>query len=81
MDKEGQIFEFMLSARRDAAAVKRFPEMMMRRAGHSRLPFSISVDKDAAYPETFSTSQAERIVPQDCKLRRVKYLNDVIEQD
>lgn len=51
------------------------------RAEHRRLPFSISVDKSADYPEALSTSQAERIVPQDCKLRRVKYLNNVIEQD
>jgi transposase-like protein len=28
-----------------------------------------------------STSQEERVVPKDCKLRRVKYLNKVIEQD
>jgi IS6 family transposase len=53
----------------------------MMRAEHRRLPFSISVDKNAAYPEAFSASQAERIVPKDCKLRRVKYLNNVIEQD
>jgi transposase-like protein len=39
------------------------------------------VDKNAAYPEAFSTSQEERVVPQDCKLRRVKYLNNMIEQD
>jgi IS6 family transposase len=51
------------------------------RAEHRRLPFSISVDKNAAYPETFSTSQEERVIPKDCKLRRVKYLNNVIEQD
>jgi len=50
------------------------------RAEHRRLPFSISVDKNAAYPEAFSTSQEDRIVPKDCKLRRVKYLNNVIEQ-
>jgi hypothetical protein len=31
--------------------------------------------------EAFSTSQAERVVPRDCKLRRLKYLNNVIEQD
>jgi len=31
--------------------------------------------------ETYITSQAERVVPKDCKLRRVKYLNNVIEQD
>ncbi|MFL6283817.1 MAG: DDE-type integrase/transposase/recombinase, partial [Pyrinomonadaceae bacterium] len=40
-----------------------------------------SVDKNAAYPEAFSTSQEEKIVPKDCKLRRVKYPHNVIEQD
>src|SRR5205823_464367 len=70
----------MLSTKRDISAAKRFFKKMMR-AEHRRLPFSISVDKYAAYPEAFSTSQAERIVPKDCELRRVKYLNDVIEQD
>lgn len=51
------------------------------RAEHRRLPFTISVDKNAAYPEAFATSQAENVLPQDCTLRRVKYLNNVIEQD
>jgi transposase, IS6 family len=76
----GCTIEFMLSARRDVSAAKRFFKKLMR-ADHRRLPFSISVDKNAAYPEAFSTAQAGRIVPKDCKLRRVKYLNNVIEQD
>lgn len=80
VDKEGQTIEFLLSARRDVSAAKRFFKKMMR-ADHRRLPFSISVDKNAAYPEAFTSSQAEKVLPHDCKLRRVKYLNNVVEQD
>jgi transposase-like protein len=69
-----------LAAKRDVSAAKRFFKKMMR-AEHRRLPFSISVNKNAAYPEAFSSSQDECVVPKDCKLRRVKYLNNVIEQD
>lgn len=70
----------MLSGKRDVSAAKRFFKKMMG-VEHRRLPFSVSVDKNAAYPEAFSTSQEGRVVPKDCKLRRVKYLNKVIEQD
>jgi transposase-like protein len=64
VDKEGQTIEFLLSAKRDVAAAKRFFRKMMR-ADHRRLPFSISVDKNAAYPEAFTTSQKEKILPHD----------------
>ena len=80
VDKEGSAIEFMLSAKRDVSAAKRFFKKMMS-ADHRRLPFTISVDKNAAYPEAFSASQKEKALPHDCKLRRVKYLNNVIEQD
>jgi len=80
VDKEGNTIEFMLSAKRDISAAKRFFRKMMR-ADHRRLPLSISVDKNAAYPEAFTTSQVEKVLPHDCKLRHVKYLNNVIEQD
>ncbi len=80
VDKEGNTIEFMLSAKRDVSAAKRFFKKMMR-ADHRRLPFSINVDKNAAYPDAFTDSQKEKVLPKDCRLRRVKYLNNVIEQD
>ena len=80
VDSSGNTIEFMLSAKRDVSAAKHFFKKMMR-ADHRRLPFTISVDKNAAYPEAFATSQKEKVLPQDCKLRRVKYLNNIIEQD
>jgi transposase-like protein len=80
IDKSGQTIEFMLSAKRDVAAAKRFFKKMMR-ADHRRLPFSISVDKNAAYPDAFTSSQDEKVLPKDCTLRRVKYLNNIVEQD
>jgi IS6 family transposase len=80
VESSGNTIEFMLSAKRDVSAAKRFFKKMMR-ADHRRLPFTISVDKNAAYPETFIASQDEKILQHDCKLRRVKYLNNIIEQD
>lgn len=80
VDSASDTIESMFTARRDVSAAKRFFKRPMR-AEHRRLPFSISADKNAAHPEAFSASQAERVVPQDCKLRRVRYLNNVIEQD
>jgi transposase-like protein len=80
VDSAGQTIEFMLSARRDVYAAKRFFKKIMR-ADHRRLPFTIGTDKHASYPEAFTAFVKEKVLPFDCKLRRVKYLNNVIEQD
>jgi len=56
LDKDDQTFEFMLSAKRDIPAAKRFFKKTMR-ADHRRLPFSISVDKHASYPDAFVALQ------------------------
>lgn len=76
----GQTIVFMLSAKRDVSAAKRLFKKLMR-ADRRRLPFTIGTDKHASYPEAFATSVKEKVLPRDCKLRRVKYLNNVIEQD
>jgi hypothetical protein len=46
----------MLIAKRAVSVAKRFFKKMMC-ADHRRLPFTISVVKNAAYPETLSTGQ------------------------
>ncbi len=70
----------MLSAKRDISSAKRFFRKAMR-ADHRRLPFSINVDTCAAYPDAFVALQDECVLPADCNLRRIKYLNNIIEQD
>src|ERR671916_485619 len=80
VDSAGCTIEFMLSARRDVSAAKRFFRKLMR-ADHRRLPFTIGVDKHASYPEAFAASVKEKVLPFYCKLRRVEYLNNFIEQD
>ena len=80
LDSTGDTIEFLLSAKRDVSAAKRFFRKLMR-ADHRRLPFTIGTDKHASYLEAFATSVEEKVLPFDCKLRRVKYLNNVIEQD
>jgi transposase-like protein len=76
----GDTIEFLLSAKRDVYAAKRFFRKL-RRPDHRRLPFTIGTDNHASYPEAFATSVKENVLPRDCKLRRIKYLNNMIGQD
>ena len=72
VDSAGQTIEFMPSAKRDVSAAKRFFKKLMR-ADHRRPPFTIGTDKHASYPEASDASVKEKVLPRDCKLRRVKY--------
>ena len=76
VDSTGQTIDFLLSKTRDAKAAERFFQKALR-ATHTTTPRVITVDKNAAYSEAFSTLQDECILPKDCTLRRVKYLNNV----
>lgn len=80
VDPMGCTIEFMLRAKQDVSAAKRFFEKLMQ-ADHRRLPLTIGTDKHASHPEAFAASVKEKVLPADCKLRRVKHLNNVFEHD
>ena len=80
VDSEGHTLEFMLSAKRDAQAAKRFFRKVLQ-ASHTTPPRVITVDKNAAYPKAFDELQQEGYLPATEPLRQVKYLNNVVEPD
>jgi transposase, IS6 family len=76
----GDRLDFFLRMTRDAQAAKHFFRKVLA-APHTVSPRVITVDKNAAYPKAFEELKAEGNLPQDCELRRVKYLNNIVEQD
>jgi transposase, IS6 family len=80
VDSTGQTIDFMLSAKRDARAAKRFFRKMLKAASHSS-PRVINVDKNPAYPPAVEQLKEEGTLPSCTQLRRCKYLNNLIEQD
>jgi transposase, IS6 family len=80
VDSTGQTIDFMLSAKRDARAAKRFFRKMLKAASHSS-PRVINVDKNPAYPPAFEQLKEEETLLNRTQLRRCKYLNNIIEQD
>ena len=80
MDSTGQTIDFLLSAKRDATAAKRFFEKVFSSPSNP-IPRVINVDKNAAYPVAVDALKAEGTLPLRVRLRQCKYLNNVIEQD
>jgi transposase, IS6 family len=80
VDSTGQPIDFMLSAKRDARAAKRFFRKMLKAASHSS-PRVINVDKNPAYPPAVEQLKGEGTLPNRTQLRQCKYLNNIIEQD
>jgi transposase-like protein len=80
VDSTGQTIDFLLSAKRDAAAAKRFFEKVFSSPANP-IPRVINVDKNAAYPAAVDALKAEGTLPRRVRLRQCKYLNNVIEQD
>jgi IS6 family transposase len=80
VDSQGQTLDFMLSTTRAADAAERFFRKVLR-GSHTLTPRVITVDKNAAYPPAFDALQQEGTLPETCRLRPCKYLNNMIEQD
>ena len=79
-DSTGQTIDFLLTAKRDAAAAKRFFRKALRSPGNP-VPRVINVDKNPAYPAAVEALKEEGVLPRRVRLRQCKFLNNVVEQD
>ena len=80
VDSQGNTLDFFFSPTRDTQAAKQFLLKTLA-ASHTTEPRVITVDKNAAYPKAFAELKAEGLIPLNCELRQVKYLNNLVEQD
>ena len=80
VDSDGNTLDFLLTAKRDAAAAKRFLCKALR-AVHTQEPRVINVDKNAAYPKAIDELKEKEELAESVELRQNKYLNNIVEQD
>ena len=81
VDSTGQTIDFLLTAKRDAAAAKRFFRRALAHPGNP-MPRVINViDKNRAYPMAVEELKKEGTIRRRCRLRQCKYLNNIVEQD
>ena len=76
VDRLGQTVDFLLTARRDEAAARRF---FKRAIDQHDLPEKVTIAKSGA-----NTAAVRRLIADgglDIELRQSKYLNNVVEQD
>jgi transposase-like protein len=80
VDSTGATIDFLLSARRDANAAKRFFQKALRSPGHPR-PRVINVDGNPAYPKAISELKRSGELGRRCRCRPMRFLNNIVEQD
>jgi transposase-like protein len=80
VDSEGKTLDFLLTAKRDAQAAKRFFRKALN-AVHTQEPRVINVDKNAAYPKAMDELKEKEELSLQVDLRQNKYLNNLVEQD
>jgi len=65
---------------RDAGAAERFFRKAMN-STHNSEPRVINADKNAANPPAIDSLTKDQTLPETTELRRVKYLNNIVEQE
>ena len=76
VDKSGQTIDFLLTEQRDEPAAKRFLTQAIRRHG---VPETITIDGSEANAAAIRSYNEEHGTA--IRIRQVKYLNNVVEQD
>jgi putative transposase len=74
--EQGKTVDFLLTAKLDMAAAKRFFDKALGANGH---PGKVAMDKSGANKAAIDAINAGRAVP--ILVRQVKYLNNIVEQD
>src|SRR5437762_1421916 len=69
VDSKCNTIDFLLTAKRDKEAAKRFFHKVMKNSHHSQ-PRVINVDKNAAYPCAVEELKSEQVLPDNCQLRQ-----------
>jgi transposase-like protein len=80
VDATGQTVDFLLSSKRDAAAARRFFRKALKQP-HTVNPRTVTVDKNAGYPVAAKAMKRAGELWRFAKLRQVKFLNKIVEQD
>src|SRR3954447_26130410 len=80
VDSRGQTINFLLSAKRDAEAAKRFFRKALGQP-HTVNPRTITVDKNPAYPKAIAEMKQDTELWRFSRLRQVTFLNNILEQD
>lgn len=78
VDSSGQTIDFLLTAKRDAAAALRFFRKAIRQHGE---PEVVTIDKSGANTAALAALNAEKAKDDAITVRQQKYLNNLVEQD
>lgn len=78
VDSNGQTIDFLLTAKRDAAAALRFFRKAIR---HHDEPEVVTIDKSGANTAALATLNAGKPDEETITIRQSKYRNNLVEQD